>query len=193
MGRRFKPYWDHFIRYWFENFPFEGIRRSDSASPRFFCVETALQSYAFFPFSPNISPENRRNGEDVPPMRLKHRSVPSSTISPRAPLSRLLMSQSCLAAAPLRTERSNLAPNPVVPSVSVAAMFGCSSAFYQAEQSRRRIALLRANSSYFSSTKRFLQTSLCCTPSELQPHFLRQIVPVLVPKSLKNRSKLSVL
>ena len=32
----FKPYWDHFIRYWFENFPFEGIRRSDSASPRFF-------------------------------------------------------------------------------------------------------------------------------------------------------------
>ena len=170
MGRRFKPYWDHFIRYWFENFPFEGIRRSDSASPRFFCVETALQRYAFFPSSPNISLENRRNRVDVPPLHPKHHSVPSSTISPRAPLSRLLMSQSCLAAAPLRTKQSNLVPNHDVPSVSVAAMFGCSIALYQAEQYRRRIALLRVSSSYFSSTKRILQTSFVLhalrTPAE---------------------------
>ena len=36
--------------------------------------------------------------------------------------------------APLRTKHSNFAPSPVVPSVAVAAMFGCSPAPYQAEQ-----------------------------------------------------------
>ena len=37
---------------------------------------------------------------------------------------------------PLCTKQHNLAPSPVVPSVDVAVMFGCSTASYQAEQSR---------------------------------------------------------
>lgn len=86
--------------------------------------------------------------EVSPAMRLKHCSVPSGASSlqdcttsyqaeqPRrriAPL-RTMGSKHRRNIAPIVIKRSNFAPSPVVPSVAVAAMFGCSPAPYQAEQ-----------------------------------------------------------
>ena len=116
--------------------------------PDFFCVEIARQRYAFFLFSPNLSRENRRNSDGVPPMRLKHRSVPSRASSLQECTTPYQAEHHHHMIVPLRTKQNNLTArlhysvplgsilqrSTFVPLVDVAAMFGCYTTLFHGEQ-----------------------------------------------------------
>lgn len=92
----------------------------------------------------------------------------------RAPLSRVSLSQPCLAAAPLRTKRSNHATRLHHSVPSEAATLQDCATLYQVEQPRRKIAPLRTKWSshaarlHPSVPSRAATPQDCTTPSQAE-------------------------